>query len=133
MTLSPATLLLIALGGALGALARYFTQQTVALYTGLTFPWGTLLANVLGCLLIGLLSGYWMSHDYHLSEEIKALVVIGFLGAFTTFSAFSLDTLVLYQNGEILKAIANVFLNITVCLIAVAVGHWLMRQQLNIS
>ena len=133
MTLNPTLFLLIALGGALGALARYFTQQVVALYTGLGFPWGTLLANVVGCLLIGLLSGYWMSHDYHLSEELKALVVIGFLGAFTTFSAFSLDTLVLYQNGEILKAVANVFLNVTVCLIAVGIGHWLMRQQLNLS
>ena len=133
MTLNPSMLLMIAIGGALGALARYFTQHLVAMITGIEFPWGTLLANVLGCLIIGILSGYWMNHDFHMSEQVRGLVVIGVVGAFTTFSAFSLDTLVLYQNGELLKASVNVLLNVVVCLAAVAIGHWLVRGSASMS
>lgn len=128
MTITPQFLMAIALGGALGALSRFFTQHYVALWLGLTFPWGTLIANVSGCLLIGAISGFWSSHDYVINETLRGLVVIGFLGAFTTFSAFSLDTMVLFQNGEMFRAMGNILLNFMLCLLAVTLGHWLGRS-----
>ncbi len=120
--ITPGLIIAIAAGGAVGAVLRFFVQHySVALF-GLTFPWGTLFVNVIGCGIIGLVSGYWTTSDFEISLELRGALVIGCLGAFTTFSAFSLDTMVLYQNGEMIKAALNVLATVTVCLIAVAVG-----------
>jgi CrcB protein len=96
-------LILIALAGALGCLARYWLGGWVARHFGESFPTGTLVVNLLGCFLIGLL--------YHVMEErllvdpvIRTAILIGFLGAFTTFSSYSLQTLTLLRDGELLLA-----------------------------
>ena len=128
MTLSVNVLLAIAAGGALGAVARFLVQHMMTLWLGANFPWGTMLVNVAGCLCIGLLSGYWLSHDFALTMQLRAFLAIGFLGAFTTFSAFSLDTMLLFHNGEMLRASLNVIGNLFLCLLAVIIGYALTSR-----
>ena len=99
--------LFVALGGALGAMARYGTVAAVGRFTGLGFPWGTVTVNLVGSLALGLLIG-GLSQGLHLSQEARALVVVGFLGAFTTFSAFSLDTVTLMERGAWTPALGYV-------------------------
>ena len=122
LPITPGLIIAIAAGGATGALLRFLVQHYSVSLFGLTFPWGTLFVNVVGCGIIGLVSGYWTSSGFDMSVELRGALVIGCLGAFTTFSAFSLDTLVLFQNGEVLRASLNVFVTIILCLFAVAVG-----------
>ena len=122
LPITPGLIVAIAAGGAIGALLRFLIQHySVALF-GLTFPWGTLFVNVAGCGVIGLVSGYWTQSGFEMSVELRGALIIGCLGAFTTFSAFSLDTLVLFQTGEVLRASFNVLATIILCLFAVAVG-----------
>lgn len=128
MTLSFNILFAVAAGGALGAVSRFLIQHMMSVWLGMTFPWGTLVVNVLGCLCIGLLSGYWLSHDFALTIQLRAFLAIGFLGAFTTFSAFSLDTMLLFHNGEMLRASLNVVGNLILCLMAVVIGYALTSR-----
>ncbi len=122
LPVTPGLILAIAAGGAVGALMRFFVQHYSTAILGLTFPWGTLFVNVLGCGIIGLISGYWTVSGFDISLEIRGALVIGCLGAFTTFSAFSLDTMVLFQNGEIIRASLNVLSTVILCLVAVTIG-----------
>ncbi|MCP3674014.1 MAG: fluoride efflux transporter CrcB [Gammaproteobacteria bacterium] len=122
LPITPGTIMAIAAGGAVGAILRFLVQHYSTNFLGLTFPWGTLFVNVIGCGIIGVISGFWTHSGFELSVELRGALVIGCLGAFTTFSAFSLDTLVLFQNGEVIRASVNVFATITLCLIAVAIG-----------
>jgi fluoride exporter len=91
--------LMVAAGGALGAAARYGTVVAVGRWTGLGFPWGTVTVNLVGSLALGFLIGA-LAHGLSLSQEMRGLIVIGFLGAFTTFSTFSLDTVTLLERGS---------------------------------
>lgn len=91
--------LIVAAGGAFGAVARYGTDSMVGRWTGLGFPWGTVTVNLVGSLVLGLLIGAAV-HGLHLGQEMRALVVTGFLGAFTTFSTFSLNTVTLLERGD---------------------------------
>ena len=120
--ITPGLIFAIAAGGALGAILRFLMQYYSSTIFGLTFPWGTLIVNVLGCGIIGMISSYWIQSGYDISVELRGALVIGFLGAFTTFSAFSLDSMVLYQNGEVIKASVNVLATMILCLTAVAIG-----------
>jgi len=122
LPVTPGLIMAIAAGGAIGALMRFFVQHYSTAILGLTFPWGTLFVNVVGCGLIGLISGYWTASGFEISLEMRGALVIGCLGAFTTFSAFSLDTMVLFQNGEIIRASLNVLSTVILCLVAVAIG-----------
>ncbi|MCA8929992.1 MAG: fluoride efflux transporter CrcB [Alphaproteobacteria bacterium] len=90
--------LFVAAGGALGAMARYGTVVAVGRLTGIGFPWGTVTVNLVGSLVLGLLIGA-LAHGLHLSQEMRGMVVVGFLGAFTTFSTFSLDAVTLMERG----------------------------------
>ena len=118
------TYLWIALGSALGGAARYGCAGLAARWLGATFPWGTLLVNVSGSLLIGLLAAL-MAPDGRLlaAPDVRAFLMIGILGGFTTFSSFSLETLNLMRDGEWLFAFANVLLSVVLCLVAVWLGH----------
>ena len=98
------TWLAIALGGAAGALSRFGLMNLVASLLGNRLPWGTLLVNISGSLLIGVLY-VLVSEKMLLSADARALLMVGFLGAFTTFSTFSLDTMLLIQQGWLLQAI----------------------------
>ncbi len=110
----------IAAGGAVGALARFGVSNLVHQLVGRGFPWGTLLVNVVGSLAMGLL--YVLFLDRITSVEWRAAILVGFLGAFTTFSTFSIETFNLMESGEYLRAGANALLSVTLCLAAAWLG-----------
>lgn len=114
------TLLYIALGGAAGALARYGLGGWVQNRAGFGFPWGTLVVNVLGCLLIGFSLRYFES--VRLAPEVRTVVVVGILGAFTTFSTFSYETVALLEDGAWGRAAGYSFGSLVLGVAAVYVG-----------
>lgn len=114
-------ILAIALGGAAGALLRYWASTGVYALVGRGFPYGTLVVNVSGSLLMGLLY-VLLVERLALSVEWRAALLIGALGAFTTFSTFSMETFALFEDGERLKALMNILLSVTLCLVAVWLG-----------
>ena len=114
-------LLFVAMGGALGAVLRYSISSGVYSWFGRSFPYGTLVVNVIGSLAIGLLS-ILLVEKFNVPQEIKLGLVVGVLGALTTFSTFSWDTVDLLQQGLIQRALLNVLLNVVVCISAVWVG-----------
>lgn len=114
-------LLMVGAGGALGAIGRYLLSTWVYSLAGRAFPWGTLAVNLLGSLLIGFLS-VWLLERVTLSAEMRALLVVGFLGAFTTFSTFSLETLVLLEEGAVVKAGINITASVLTCIFAAWMG-----------
>lgn len=118
------TYLWIGVGGALGSVARHWCNSAAAAAFGATFPWGTLIVNVLGSAVIGLAAAA-MSADgrFPVGDDVRAFLMIGICGGFTTFSAFSLQTLSLVQTGQWLSATANVVLSVALCLMAVWLGH----------
>jgi CrcB protein len=123
------TLIPIALGGAIGALARYGASLGIHSLTGLGFPYGTLFVNVIGSFSIGALYVV-ISHSSAELGSYRALLIVGLLGAFTTFSTFSIETVLLIEGGHLLKAALNVSLSVLTCLIACSAGLTLARGQL---
>lgn len=119
-------LLAIAAGGALGALMRFWVSSGVHGVAGRSFPYGTLTVNVLGSLLIGILYVAF-NERLDVSPHWRALLLVGVLGAFTTFSTFSMETLELLEKGDVLKAAANVLLNVVLCISAAWLGVLLTR------
>ncbi len=120
-------LLAIATGGAIGAVGRYLMSNGVYVILGRSFPYGTLAVNVLGSLLMGIL--YILLLDrVSLSMEWRAALQIGLLGAFTTFSTFSIETLLLVENGELSRAAVNIILSVVLSLAAVWAGVIIGRQ-----
>ena len=126
-TLVLKTLLLIAAGGAIGAVMRFLTQATVYEIAGRGFPYGTLTVNVLGSFLMGLLS-IFLVEKFNLSAEWHLAILVGVLGSFTTFSTFSIETLVLFEQGDLFKAMSNILLSVTLCIVSVWVGAYLAKQ-----
>ena len=115
-------LLLVACGGAAGAVCRYGVGLAFAGAGAATaFPWGTLTVNIAGSFCIGLLWGLCAGADWFL-EWGRAVLVIGFLGAFTTFSAFSIETVLMIHGGRIGTAIAYVGISVLACVLAAWVG-----------
>ena len=120
-------MLAVAAGGACGALLRLWVAQGVYGLLGRGFPFGILVVNVAGSLAIGV--AYVVFFERHdIPPEWRAALVAGFLGAFTTFSTFSLDTLLLIQQGEHAKAGMNVVLSVVLCLAACWLGMAAARQ-----
>lgn len=119
----------IALGGALGALSRYGMGELVTKVTGSEFPWGTLLVNLLGCLLFGLLAGL-AEQRIPLSEETRLFLMVGFLGAFTTFSTFAFHSGLFAHEGQWGWAIANILLS-NVLGIALLLGGLLLGRSFS--
>jgi CrcB protein len=118
-------ILLIALGGAVGSVARYLMGTAVQSALHLKFPVGTFAVNIVGCLVIGVLAKFFLHSQTEL--PLRAALMIGFCGGFTTFSSFSLDTLGLMQGGEWGKAAAYVLLSALVCVGATAAGFAIGR------
>ena len=114
----------VAIGGALGSVARYWCSGVVARWFGESFPWGTLVVNVIGSFIIGLFAtltapeGRWF-----VASEVRVFVMAGLCGGYTTFSSFSLQTLNLMRDGEWSPAIGNVGLSVVLCMFAVWLGH----------
>ena len=111
----------IMLGGAFGALMRFIVSSTVAEKLGNNFPYGTLTVNVVGSFLMGFLS-LWMVEKLGLDPLWRLAIFFGFLGAFTTFSTFSLDTLNLFEQGLPLRALLNMFVSVSLSVLAVWLG-----------
>lgn len=119
-------LIAIAAGGACGALSRYGLSLGLHRLLGTGFPWGTLAANLLGCLMLGAVWG-WSLHSQTLTLLQQRAVSVGFLGALTTFSTFGLETVLLLEQRRPLAAAGNVGLNLALGLLAVWAGLALTR------
>lgn len=120
--------LLVMLGGALGALARYHFGRLSFHMLGGAFPWGTLGVNLIGGALMGLLAGGLLRWGAGDGENLRLLLGVGILGGFTTFSAFSLDTMMMIERGDIAAALGYVAASVAGSILALAGGLWLARS-----
>ena len=128
--MSVTTCLLIALGGAIGTVARY-AISVLAVPVSQTLPWGTIGINITGSFVIGFIGTLTLAHGrFPLSENARLFVMVGFCGGFTTFSSFSLQTLDLLRGGSVVRAAVNVAASVVLCVLAVTVGH-LVASQFN--
>jgi fluoride exporter len=122
------TWLAVAAGGALGSVARFWLGAAMATLTGPRFPWGTLLINVLGSLVIGLVAALTLVPDrIGMHPDLRIFIMVGICGGFTTFSAFSLQTLELLQSGACWPAAGYITGSLVLCLAAVWCG-WLLGK-----
>lgn len=120
-------IMFIAAGGASGALLRYWVSNSVYALFGRAFPYGTLSVNVAGSLLMGLC--YVMLYErLDVGVQWRAGLMIGMLGAFTTFSTFSIETLNLLESGDQVRAVINVLLSVTLCIIGCWAGMVIGRE-----
>ena len=117
----------IAAGGALGALFRYWVSVGVHRFAGSEFPYGTLTVNVAGSLLMGALYVLFIER-MDVDPILRGALLIGLLGAFTTFSTFSIETLNLIENGESFRAMVNVVASVILCVVACWIGMVAGRQ-----
>lgn len=117
----------IAAGGSIGAVMRYLVSTGVQGWFGKGFPYGTLVVNVLGSLAMGLLYELFLQR-MSVSPEIRAVLLVGFLGAFTTFSTFSIETINLIEQGDLLKAMLNILASVVLCVLAAWCGLQVVRQ-----
>ncbi len=117
----------IALGGALGSLSRYWFGNLVTHLLGSHFPWGTLLVNIIGSLLMGVLY-VLLIEKTHLPAIWRSVTIIGFMGAFTTFSTFSLQAFALFEESRFIAALMYVIVSVTICILAAAAGVFATRQ-----
>ena len=116
----------VAVGGALGAVSRYLVAGYVQKAVGIAFPLGTMTVNVLGSFIIGFFIHYVLEY-LATPPQVRALVVVGFLGAFTTFSSFSYETVSMLLEGETLKALIYILGTNILCFIATLLGIVLAR------
>lgn len=122
------TCLIVTAGGALGTLARYLISLA-ALPLSRELPWGTIGINIVGSFIIGLVGTLTLASGRHpWSEDLRLFVMVGLCGGFTTFSAFSLQTLDLLRSGAMLRAALNIVLSVALCVAAVAAGHALAAR-----
>ena len=119
-------LLLVVLGGGVGSIARYLLSYFFSENNVSTFPWATFIANSLGCLLIGLLFGYLQKNNLQ-NETLKLLLITGFCGGFTTFSAFSLENIQFIQNQNYNLALIYTLASIVIGFLAVIIGFKLFN------
>ena len=119
--------LAIAGGGALGAVLRYWISTAVYAMAGRGFPYGTLAVNILGSLLMGFLY-IWLLERSLESAAVRAFLLVGLLGAFTTFSTFSIETVLLMEGGQLVRALMNVLISVVLCITAAGIGVFLARQ-----
>ena len=118
--------LAVAIGGALGSVARYALSSWIFDITSHKFPYATLIVNVAGSFVMGILFVVVVERAV-LPAEMRSLLMIGFIGAFTTFSAFSLDALGLWQNGHVLMSVIYMITTVILCLVAISTAIWLTR------
>ena len=121
--------LAIAAGGSLGAMSRYWVSMTTYQWLGQHFPYGTLLVNLLGSLAMGFLS-VLLVHRFEVSDEVRFGLLAGFLGSFTTFSTFAMDTLQLAASDALYKAALYVLLSVALCILGAWAGLVAAKQMI---
>ena len=122
------TYLAVAVGGACGSVARFWMTGAMAALTGPRFPWGTLAINILGSFVIGLVAGITLTPArVGMHPDLRIFFMTGICGGFTTFSAFSLQTLELIQAGDVAPAFGYILGSVALCLLAVW-GGWLLGR-----
>ena len=121
------TSLLIAGGGFIGTLLRFLTTQFLNKYTVISFPIGTVVVNLIGCLLIGILAGFF-SERLTSDSNLFLFLTIGCLGGFTTFSAFAIESQVFIQNGEFLKLATYISIQVLIGIMLAVLGYNWMRS-----
>ena len=120
-------IMFIAAGGATGALLRYWMSNSVYALLGRAFPYGTLSVNIIGSVLMGLC--YVMLFErLDVGVQWRAGLMIGLLGAFTTFSTFSIETLNMLESGDQMRAVVNILLSVTLCIIGCWAGMVIGRE-----
>jgi fluoride exporter len=115
-----------ALGSAIGGALRYWLTGAVHKYTSVLFPFGTLIVNIIGSFLLGLIIFYIDSRQI-VSQEMKIFLTVGFCGGLTTFSTFSYETFTLLQQNEITHAVINILLNVFLTIIAVIAAYYFSK------
>lgn len=108
--------LLIFFGAGVGGVFRYWISNGVYLFLGRQFPYGTLVVNATGSFFMGLLFALILERFDGIGPQLRSLLLIGFLGGYTTFSSFSIETLALFESGEWVSATLNIFISVTLCL-----------------
>ncbi|MDD4876970.1 MAG: fluoride efflux transporter CrcB [Dehalococcoidales bacterium] len=116
--------ILLAIGGITGTIARYLLGGFIYEVLGTSFPYGTLVVNLLGCFIVGFLAAL-MESKFMLSPNLRLLLMIGFCGAFTTFSTFIFETSNLIRGGETSKAFVNVILSVIIGFVVFRIGVFL--------
>jgi len=120
--------LLVGLGGAIGAVARYGTGVLVGRLGFSGYPWATMIANITGSFAMGLLIGWLALATPGNQNELRLFVAVGILGAFTTFSTFSLDVVTLVERGQVFGAVGYLFISVVASILALAFGLLFMRN-----
>lgn len=114
-------ILIVATGGALGAVLRYLNHIFIRSLFGTNVPWATLISNVIGCLLMGI-AFTWFLDKYQASESIRLFIMVGFLGALTTWSTFSMETVLMINTGELIKGFTYLLATFILCFTAFFIG-----------
>jgi CrcB protein len=118
------TYLLVAVGGAIGSVARAWVSVMAVRLVGASFPWGTMVINIVGSMVIGIVAATALSPTRTIfTQEVRIFLMVGFCGGFTTFSSFSLQTFELLREGRPAVAFANVALSVLLCLLATTAGY----------
>ena len=128
MTTSALQIFAIMIGGAIGAAMRFMVSNGVYSLLGREFPYGTLAVNIIGSFFMGLLTVMILERG-DFDPLIKLAILVGFLGSFTTFSTFSMDTLALINDGALLRAFINMLANVVICVSAVWLGMILAKHS----
>jgi CrcB protein len=118
---------LVFIGGGIGSALRHGVNQAAAQFLGSGFPYGTLTVNIVGSFIMGLLAGYF-AFKGEASQPWRLFLATGIVGGFTTFSAFSLDTAMIYERGQMVMALVYVLVSVGISLLALFLGLVLMRQ-----
>ncbi|WP_028744556.1 fluoride efflux transporter CrcB [Rhizobium mesoamericanum] len=121
--------ILVAVGGAIGSVLRYYVSQWALKLAGPGFPWGTLTVNVVGCFVIGVFAEMILKR-FDASPELRLLLITGFLGGLTTFSSFSLDAITLFERGAALSGALYIVASVGLSMAGVIGGLALMRTIL---
>ena len=112
----------IFLGAGIGGVFRYWVSNGIYLLLGRQFPYGTLIVNISGCFLMGLLFILMLERFDNMASQLRAFLLIGLLGGYTTFSSFSIETIHLFESGNGLSAMANIVLSTILCILATWLG-----------
>lgn len=118
----------VALGGAIGSVLRYLAQNLIGQWTGKGFPWGTMAVNIVGSFCMGVLIDWLTRHLPPNAHDIRLFVAVGVLGGFTTFSSFSLDAVILYEEGKMLAMALYVLVSVLCGILGLFAGMYMMRS-----